>query len=361
MKKLLSILLCALLVFAMASCNTPSGDETTDKNDVITTEEKKAETTEKKEETTEKKVETTEKKEETTEKKVETTEKKVETTEEEKDNILETKTTLKFDADTASVDHSADYGYKWDKDNLTLTLCGLKLTSDNGVGIEIGCAATIEIADSTYSTIDVTGQKDLGSHGILSTEALTFIGGGILAITAGDYEADVVDTGITAYGICAKSKTVELNGPTINIVCGTIGDNLANLRNIQGIRCHDLIIKNGNLDIQTGDCFTTTKGAFLDGIYATGAYQQFGGNVKVLIGYCHIIGDELFRENVALCIDGSITVAGGTLEAEASLIDLGKALVCPSINFGEGTIQAGGNNQGRDTTYTNQLYLKVTY
>ena len=124
---------------------------------------------------------------------------------------------------------------------------------------------------------------------------------------------------------------------------------------------NDEDLKNGNLDIQTGDCFTTTKGAFLDGIYATGAYKQYGGNVKILIGYCHIIGDELFRENLAICADGSFEITGGTLEAEASLLDLGKALSAPTVNFGGGTIQAGNSNKGRDTSYSNQLYLRVTY
>lgn len=363
MKKLLALLLCALLVVAMVACNTPENTET--ENDDKTTTEAKADAT-----TEAKADETTEAKdEETTEAKAETTETKTEATTEEKVEITEapapgkevTEGTLKFDFNTASVDNSETKGYKWDKDTLTLTLCGINLASDNGVGIEIACTATVVVADGTENAIVVTGQKDLGSHGILATDNLTFKGAGVLNITAGDYEAELVDTGITAYGICAKNKTVELDGATLNIVCGTVGDNLANLRNVQGIRCQDLNVKSGALDIKTGDCFTTTKGAFLDGIYATGAYNQVGGDVKIFIGYCHIIGDELFRENLGICADGSFAISGGSIEVQATLQDIGKAILAPKYDFGRGIIKAGASERGNDKDYTGQLYLKVTF
>ena len=104
---------------------------------------------------------------------------------------------------------------------------------ENGLAIKLDCDATVEIADGTVNTIVVEGNDaDLNCCAIVCTGDLTVTGKGTLNITSGDYDNFLVDTGVTAYGIAAKDKTLLIEDGTLNISCGTKGANDANLRNI---------------------------------------------------------------------------------------------------------------------------------
>ncbi|MBQ8409895.1 MAG: carbohydrate-binding domain-containing protein [Clostridia bacterium] len=366
MKRFIAILLCGLMLLAMVACDDPVETNAPDQDST------EAEiTTEKEEKNTDKEEKTTEKEEKTTETKAVTTE---EPTEEETEPVDEptVEGTLYFDEKSISEDRAFDLGYRWDKDTFTLTLTGINLVSENGIGIMIYGDATVVIEDFTYNNIVVTGLVEdseddyyLGCYGILCTGKLTFQGTGTLNLTVGDFVADVADTGATAYGICAKTGDIAWKEATANIVCGTIGNNSANLRNIQGFRCMNLVVESGYINIDTGDCYTTSKGAFLDGVYAEETYVQNGGEVRINIGYCHVIGDELYRENLGICADIGITVKGGFLEIQAghgaALGGGGFGAEPPTIDLGDGKITAGHTNKGVDEYYNNQLYLKVVY
>jgi len=365
MKKLTSIILCLLLVFAFAACDNGSGNEetTTEKNTV--TEEKTTEKTEatSDEETSEKTEETTV--EGTTEK---PTEKPTESdTEKPTDNKtdIETSDVLVFDANTPSEDKTLDLGYRWEKSSKTLTLSGMNLAFSGGIAIKIDLEeANVVIADDTENTIIVTGfvVEELGCFGIMSTGNLTFSGNGTLNVICGDFTSDVVDTGTTAWGFCAKEKTINIESGNINITCGTLDGNDANLRNIQGIRCQDLNVSGGSIVIETGDCYTTdTKGAFLNAIYVTGNYEQKGGYVSAKIGASYVMGEELFIENVALCADGCFTFVSGKIELQANSNNMShaKALTAADIDFGDGVISAGNTSLAPDDYYEFQLFLRV--
>lgn len=365
MKKLIAILLCGLMLLALVACDDPV-ETNAPENDST----EKEETTVKEEKPTEKEEKTTE-----TEKPTETETPTTEQTTEEVTEPVAAPTwegTLFFDDKSISEDRSLDYGYKWDKDTATLTLSGMDLVSENGIGIMITGDANVVLDPGTFNIINVTGFVEdadsdfyLGCYGIVCTGKLTFSGDGILNVTSGDFIADLIDTGTTAYGICAKAGDITWKSGTVNIVCGTIGNNSANLRNIQGFRCLNLIVEGGYINIDTGDCYTTSKGAFLDGVYASETYQQNGGEVRINIGFCHIIGDELYRENLGICADTAITVKGGFLEIQAghgaALGGGGFGAEPPTIDLGNGKITAGHSNKGVDEYYKNQLYLKVIY
>ena len=370
MKKLISILLCALLLLTMVACdNSPeengSKEETTEKTVV---------TTDKEDKTTEK--EETTKAEETTAEKEETTKAPEQTETETEPATPAVDSTLTFDENTASEDHTYTLGYKWDKDTKTLTLSGLEMVCKSAIGIMLVGDANLVIEDNSFNNITVTGFIEdenhdfyLGCYGIICTGKLTVSGEGTLNITSGDFISDVIATGTSAFGICAKGQEVVWKSGTVNIVCGTVGDNAANLRNIQGIRALNLTVEGGKINIETGDCFTTdTKGAFLDGIYAEENYTQKDGEVHVNIGYCHIIGDELWKENLGICADVLISVEGGFLEVQAGngsalggAVDISNGKSTNTILLGDGTITAGPNNRGSDDYYDSQLYVKVVY
>jgi len=340
MKKTAYLLLCALLAVSLAGCNNTTEDEGKDASTTA------ASTTSAAEGETEATVTTAAPVEETT------------AAETEPPAAPAITDTLEFTSGTASEDRSADLGYKWDKGSSTLTLCGLNMTSSSGVGIKLAGNAKIVIADGTTNNITVTGFSELGCYGILGTEDLTISGKGTLNITSANFESDVIDTGTTAYGICAKDKEIIVEDGTINIVCGTPGQNDASLRNIQGFRCTNLYIDGGKTTITTGDAYTVdTKGAFLDGIYVTGNYNQTAGEMNITIGSSIAVGDELFLENLGICADGDFVMEGGNLEILAST---GSALAAKNISFGKGEINAGSNADGGSDKYDKQLYLKVT-
>lgn len=368
MKKLISTLLCALLLLTMVACDSTDKQDTTEGNSekVVTTEKDVENTTEAEKKTTQEKEETPTE-DVTTEKPVEiTTEKETTPTE-----APSCESTLVFNEGTASDDRLYDLGYKWDKDTATLTINGLNLVTADAIGIKIEGNANLIIDDNSFNSITVTGYvKDqnsdnyLGCYGILCTGNLEVSGSGILNLTSGDFISELVGSGIKANGITA-SGDISWKSGTLNMVCGTIGDNAANLRNILGINCANLYVEGGDIHIETGDCFTSNLGAFLDGIYASESYYQNGGEVYVNIGYCHIIGDELWRENIGVCSDGSISVLGGFLEVQAGH---GSALggggfegPAPTIDLGKGRVTAGHSNTGTDSVYNGQLYLKVLY
>ena len=272
--------------------------------------------------------------------------------------------TLAFDRNTPSVDARADKGYAWDRGTLTLTLCGMVLESENGVGVRLDCDATVELADGTESAITVEGNDaDLGCTAILCTGNLSLNGKGTLKILSGYYESFAVDTGVTAYGIAAKEKTLTVEDGVLEIQCGNPGGgNDAYLRNIQGLRAGTVEIAGGTVTIDTGDVYTTAKGAFLDGIYATDEFRQTGGALRVTIGNSEELGVSVFLENLAICSDGGFTMIGGSLEARCGAETAnGKAIGAKTIAFGAAKIAAGADENGRDASYTDQKYVKATY
>lgn len=366
MKKLTAIILCALLILAFAACDSGSTTEetTTAAQTEAKTEAKTEEKTEAKtEEKTEAKTEepTTEATTEATT--VAPTEAPTEepTTEAPAPEIVEAEAIV-IDANTATEDHIFDLGYKWEKSSATLTLSGMNLSFNAAIGIQLDVAdATIVIADGTVNNIVVTGftSDDFGCYGIKSTGNLTITGNGVLNITTADFESDFVGTGGCGYGIFAKGKNITIESGEINITCGTVGGNYATLRNIQGMRAQDLNVKGGKLTINTGDCYTSdAKGAFLDGIYVTGTYNQTAGEVHIFAGSSVVVGKELFRENLAICADTAFQISGGFIELQAGS---GSALGAPKIEFGSGKVSAGNTNLAPDNYYEKQLYLKVEY
>ena len=116
------------------------------------------------------------------------------------------------------------------------------------------------------------------------------------------------------------------------------------------------------MTIETGNCYTTTKGAFLDGIYATASYVQEGGDVTITIGDCEVIGASVFIENLAVCSDGAFTVKGGSFTASCGPNTAnGKAVGAKTIDFGKAKITAGADAKGTDASYTDQKYVKAVY
>jgi hypothetical protein len=238
----------------------------------------------------------------------------------------------------------------------------MELHFDKGVGILIeGIDVTVVINGKNTMIVTNYADGDTGCYGFNTTNAITFEGTGTLNMTVGDFKADLLDTGATAYGICAKTSNITWKSGTLNLVCGTIDGNDATLRNIQGFRAVNVVVDGGDINIATGLCFTTSKGAFLDGIYATGSYTQNGGNVSISIGECIQIGSSNWIENLCICSDGTIAINGGTFEAQAantSGFPKRGSAIAGTITFGEGTIVAGADATGTDTEYTDQLYLK---
>ena len=367
MRKILALLLCSTLLLTAVACNSSDTQDTTAK------ETEKVVATEKEEAPTNKETEKVTETEEATTKEV-VTEKATETTEKKETAPTETASydkTLVFNEGTASEDRLYDIGYKWDKDTATLTINGLNLETTDAIGIKIDGNAKLVIDDNSFNTISVIGYDKnqnsdyyLGCYGILCTGDLEVSGSGILNLTCGDFISDLVGTGIKATGIGASGDITWKSG-TLNLTCGTIGDNSANLRNILGFSCTNMNVEGGDIHIDTGDCFTSDLGAFLDGIYARENYYQNGGEVYVNIGYCHIIGDELWRENIGICADTSISVLGGLLEV---LAGHGSALggggfegPAPTIDLGKGRVTAGASNKGTNSVYNGDLYLKVVY
>lgn len=367
MRKILALLLCLVLLLTAVACDSSDTKETTEAPS------EKVASTEKEETPTEQETEKVTETEEATTKEV-VTEKATETTKEKETTPTEAPShdkTLVFNATTASEDRLYDIGYRWDKDTATLTINGLNLVTADAIGIKLDCDAKLVIDDNSFNSITVTGYVKgenndyyLGCYGILCTGSLEVSGSGILNLTCGDFISEQIDTGIKATGISASDDLTWKSG-TLNLVCGTIGDNSANLRNILGFSCTNMYVEGGDIHIDTGDCFTTSLGAFLDGVYARENYYQNGGEVYINIGYCHIIGDELWRENIGICADASISVLGGLLEVQAGH---GSALggggfegPAPTIDLGKGRITAGASNKGTNSVYNGDLYLKVIY
>ncbi len=368
MRKILALLLCLVLLLTAVACDSSDTKETTEAPS------EKVASTEKEEAPTEKETEKVTETEEATTKEV-VTEKATEAkTEQETSGSAEAPSwdkTLVFNENTASEDRLYDIGYRWDKDTATLTINGLNLVTSDAIGIKLDCDAKLVIDDMSFNSITVTGYvKDenndyyLGCYGILCTGSLEVSGSGILNLCSGDFISDQIGTGIKATGIGVSGDITWKSG-TLNLICGTVGDNSANLRNILGFSCTNMYVEGGDIHIDTGDCFTTSLGAFLDGIYAKESYYQNGGEVYVNIGYCHIIGDELWRENIGICADSSISVLGGLLEV---LAGHGSALggggfegPAPTIDLGKGRVTAGASNKGTNSVYNGDLYLKVVY
>ena len=275
--------------------------------------------------------------------------------------------TIVINAETATVDHSSDLGYKWNKDTNTLTLCGMDLQFNTGIGIKIeGIDAIVVLEGQNNITVTQFSVADLGCFGIVSSNSLTFEGTGTLNMTVGDFEAELLGDGATAYGICAKTGNIAWKSGTLNLVCGTIGDNSAVLRNIQGLRAVNITVEGGDINIKTGNTASTAKGTFLDGIYATSKYAQTAGNVAITIGRCSVGGSSTWIENLCICSDGDIFITGGTFEGQAAnptgFPEPGAAVKGKSLTMTNGTILAGDTAAtATETTYAGQLYLKVTF
>lgn len=366
MKKLTAIILCALLIFAFAACDSGSTTEkaTTDaKTDAPTEAKTEAKTEAQTEATTVAPTEAPTEEPTTEATTAAPTEAPTEepTTEAPAPEIVEADAIV-INANTATEDHIFDLGYKWEKSSATLTLSGMNLSFNAAIGIQLDVEeATIVIADGTVNNIVVTGftTDDFGCYGIKSTGNLTICGKGVLNITTADFESEFVGTGGCGYGIFAKGKNITIESGEINITCGTVGGNYATLRNIQGIRAQDLNIAGGKTTILTGDCYTSdAKGAFLDGIYVTGTYNQTAGEVHIFAGSSVVVGKEMFRENLAICADTAFKISGGIVELQAGS---GSALGAPKIDFGTGKVSAGNTNLAPDDYYEKQLYLKVAY